>query len=172
MCPPDSPYALTEEDKPIICRQYKLLAEELIRRAEQGRPFTFYHYMLDLAHGPCIYKRISGCGSGTEYLAVTPAGELYPCHQFVGEKGYLLGDVWKGITNTAVTEKFKRCNAYSRKECETCWARLYCSGGCAANSFHATGDVNGVYAYGCDLFRSRMECALAVNAISALKEQK
>lgn len=172
VCPPDSPYALTEEDKPIICRQYKLLAEEIIRRAEQGRPFTFYHYMLDLAHGPCIYKRISGCGSGTEYLAVTPAGELYPCHQFVGEKDYLLGDVWKGVTNTAVTEKFKRCNAYSRKECETCWARLYCSGGCAANSFHATGDVNGVYAYGCDLFRSRMECALAVNAISALKEQK
>lgn len=154
VCPPDSPYALTEEDKKIVCRQYELLAEKMIERRRAGTPFVFYHYMLDLEHGPCIYKRLSGCGSGTEYIAVTPTGELYPCHQFVGDKDYLMGDVFNGVTNTAVRDKFKRCNVYSKPECADCWARLYCSGGCAANSYHATGDINGIYSYGCDLFKN------------------
>lgn len=170
VCPPDSPYALTEEDKKILCRQYELLAEKMIERRRAGTPFVFYHYMLDLEHGPCIYKRLSGCGSGTEYMAVTPTGELYPCHQFVGDKDYLMGDVFNGVTNTAVRDKFKRCNVYSKPECADCWARLYCSGGCAANSYHATGDINGIYSYGCDLFKKRMQCAIAVNASALIEE--
>lgn len=170
VCPPDSPYALTEEDKKIVYRQYELLAEKMIERRRAGTPFVFYHYMLDLEHGPCIYKRLSGCGSGTEYMAVTPTGELYPCHQFVGDKDYLMGDVFNGVTNTAVRDKFKRCNVYSKPECADCWARLYCSGGCAANSYHATGDINGIYSYGCDLFKKRMQCAIAVNASALIEE--
>ena len=170
VCPPDSPYALTEEDKKIVCRQYELLAEKMIERRRAGTPFVFYHYMLDLEHGPCICKRLSGCGSGTEYMAVTPTGELYPCHQFVGDKDYLMGDVFNGVTNTAVRDKFKRCNVYSKPECADCWARLYCSGGCAANSYHATGDINGIYSYGCDLFKKRMQCAIAVNASALIEE--
>lgn len=170
VCPADSPYALTEEDKKIVCRQYELLAEKMIERRRAGTPFVFYHYMLDLEHGPCIYKRLSGCGSGTEYMAVTPTGELYPCHQFVGDKDYLMGDVFNGVTNTAVRDKFKRCNVYSKPECADCWARLYCSGGCAANSYHATGDINGIYSYGCDLFKKRMQCAIAVNASALIEE--
>lgn len=167
---PDSPYALTEEDKAVVMEQYELLAKKMIEKNAQGTPFVFYHYMLDLEHGPCIYKRISGCGSGTEYLAVTPTGELYPCHQFVGEKEFLMGSVFDGISEEgeAVRAEFKRCNAYSKPECDDCWARLYCSGGCAANAWHAAGDVNGVYSYGCDLFRCRMECALAVKAAEAI----
>lgn len=170
VCPPDSPYALTEENKKIVCRQYELLAEKMIERRRAGTPFVFYHYMLDLEHGPCIYKRLSGCGSGTEYMAVTPTGELYPCHQFVGDKDYLMGDVFNGVTNTAVRDKFKRCNVYSKPECADCWARLYCSGGCAANSYHATGDINGIYSYGCELFKKRMQCAIAVNASALIEE--
>ena len=168
VCSSDSPYALTDGDKAVVCRQYELLADKMIERRKEGRPFVFYHYMLDLEHGPCIYKRLSGCGSGTEYLAVTPTGELYPCHQFVGESEFLMGNVFDGIKNDAVTEKFRKCNAYSKPECSECWARLYCSGGCAANAYHATGDVNGVYSYGCDLFKKRMECAIAVNVDALL----
>ena len=170
VAPPDSPSALTEEDKATVMRQYELLAERMIQRRRAGTPFVFYHYMLDLEHGPCIYKRISGCGSGTEYMAVTPKGELYPCHQFVGEERFRMGDVFGGVDaqGERIRAEFKRCNAYSKPECEDCWARLYCSGGCAANGWHSTGDVNGVYACGCDLFRCRMECALAVKASEAL----
>lgn len=160
VCPPTDKYALDENDKQIIFGEYEKLADMMINRRKEGRPFTFYHYMLDLEGGPCIYKRISGCGSGTEYMAVTPTGELYPCHQFVGNKDYLMGDIWQGVVRTDIRDKFKKCNAYSRKECEECWARLYCSGGCAANAFNATGDINGVYPYGCDLFKKRIECAL------------
>ena len=160
VCPPTDKYALDENDKQIIFKEYEKLANMMIERRKQGKPFTFYHYMLDLEGGPCIYKRISGCGSGTEYMAVTPTGELYPCHQFVGNKDYLMGDIWQGVTRTDIRDKFKKCNAYSRKECEECWARLYCSGGCAANAFNATGDINGVYPYGCDLFKKRIECAI------------
>ena len=146
----------------ILKEQYEILAKEMIKRDREGRGFTFYHYMIDLTGGPCIYKRISGCGSGTEYMAVTPWGDLYPCHQFVGDPKYLMGDIWKGVTNTAVRDEFKHCNAYARKECQDCWAKLYCSGGCAANSYHATGSITGVYEYGCELFKKRMECAIMI----------
>ena len=166
VCAPDDPSALTPEDLPIVLRQYEELAELMRERRKEGRPFTFYHYMLDLADGPCIYKRISGCGSGTEYMAVTPWGDLYPCHQFVGEEAFKLGDIWNGVDNTVTQDEFASCNVYARLDCRDCWARLYCSGGCAANAYHATGSVKGVYKYGCELFKKRMECAimLAVDA--------
>ncbi|MBO7187937.1 MAG: thioether cross-link-forming SCIFF peptide maturase [Clostridia bacterium] len=160
VCPPGDKYALTNEDLPIIKEQYEILAKEMIKRKKAGNGFTFYHYMLDLKNGPCIYKRITGCGSGTEYMAVTPWGDLYPCHQFVGEEKYLLGNVFDGVKNTAIQDEFRSCNAYARKECKDCWAKLYCSGGCAANSYHATGKVSGVYEYGCELFKKRIECAV------------
>ena len=160
VCPPGDPYALTDEDLPVLFEQYEILAKEMIKRKREGRPFTFYHYMLDLKNGPCIYKRITGCGSGTEYMAVTPWGELYPCHQFVGDEKYSLGNVFDGIKNTAVQDEFRSCNAYARPECNDCWARLYCSGGCAANSYHSTGSISGVYKYGCELFKKRIECAV------------
>ena len=167
VCAPDDPAALTEEDLPIVLEQYEILAKEMLKREREGRPITFYHYMLDLTGGPCIYKRISGCGSGTEYMAVTPWGDLYPCHQFVGEEAYKLGDIWQGVTNTAVQDEFKSCNAYARPECADCWARLYCSGGCAANAYHASGSIKGVYEYGCKLFRKRIECAIMMKAAQA-----
>ena len=160
VCAPDDPYALTEEDLPKLFEQYEILAKEMIRRKKAGNGFTFYHYMIDLTAGPCIYKRISGCGSGTEYMAVTPWGDLYPCHQFVGEEEYCMGNVWEGVTKEAVRDEFKMCNAYARPECKDCWAKLYCSGGCAANSYHATGSIKGIYEYGCELFKKRIECAI------------
>ncbi len=162
VCAPNEPYALTEQDLPIIKEQYELLAKEMIKRDSENNGFTFYHYMLDLTHGPCIYKRISGCGSGTEYLAVTPWGDLYPCHQFVGDEKFKLGDIYNGITNTKIRDEFKLCNAYARPECKDCWAKLYCSGGCAANSYHATGSVLGTYKYGCELLKKRIECAIMI----------
>ena len=160
VCEPNDPYALTEEDLPKIFEQYEILAKEMIKRKSEGKGFTFYHYMIDLTNGPCIYKRISGCGSGTEYFAVTPWGDLYPCHQFVGDDRYKMGDIWEGVTNEETRDAFKMCNVYSREECRDCWARLYCSGGCAANAYHATGSVQGVYEYGCKLFKKRIECAI------------
>ena len=162
VCSPEDASALTEEDLPILFDQYEILAKEMIKRKKEGKPFTFYHYMLDLAHGPCIYKRISGCGSGTEYMAVTPTGELYPCHQFVGDTKYLLGNIWDGVTNKDIQNEFKLCNAYARPECNDCWAKLYCSGGCAANSYHASGKITGIYEYGCELFKKRIECAVMI----------
>ena len=160
VCPPGDPYALTKEDMPKIFEQYEILAKEMLKRKKEGRPFTFYHYMLDLKNGPCIYKRITGCGSGTEYMAVTPWGELFPCHQFVGDPKYSLGNIWDGVTNTAAQDEFRGCNAYAKPECKDCWAKLYCSGGCAANAYHATGSINGIYEYGCELFKKRIECAV------------
>ena len=170
VCAPGDESELTAEDMPIVCEQYEKLAELMLQKDKEGDPFTFYHYMIDLEGGPCIYKRISGCGSGTEYMAVTPWGDLYPCHQFVGEEKFLLGNVFDGVTNTACREDFAACNVYARPECRDCWARLYCSGGCAANAYHATGSVRGVYKYGCDLFRKRMECAIMVAVARAMEE--
>ena len=170
VCAPDDPAALTEQDLAVVKEQYELLAFDMLRREKEGKPITFYHYMLDLENGPCIYKRISGCGSGTEYMAVTPWGDLYPCHQFVGEEAYKLGDIWSGVTNTTLREEFRACNAYARPECRDCWAKLYCSGGCAANAYHASGSIRGIYEPGCELFRKRIECAVMMRVAEA--EQK
>ncbi len=170
VCASGDPSELTEEDLPIILEQYEKLAELMLERARAGKPFTFYHYMIDLTGGPCIYKRISGCGSGTEYMAVTPWGDLYPCHQFVGDEKFKLGDIWNGVDNTAIQDEFMSCNVYARSECRDCWAKLYCSGGCAANAYHATGSVKGVYKYGCELFKKRMECAIMVACTRELSD--
>lgn len=169
VCAPGEEYALTEDDLPVLFEQYEILAKEMLKRDSEKRGFTFYHYMIDLSNGPCIYKRISGCGSGTEYLAVTPWGELFPCHQFVGDEKYSMGNIYDGVTNTKMRDRFKKCNVYSRPECADCWAKLYCSGGCAANAYHATGDILGVYDYGCKLFKKRMECAIMMQVDKALK---
>jgi radical SAM additional 4Fe4S-binding domain len=172
VCAPGDPEALREEDLPVLFEQYERLAKTMIERRREGRPFTFYHYMIDLTGGPCIYKRISGCGSGTEYMAVTPWGDLYPCHQFVGEEAFRLGDIWTGVTNRERQAEFAACNVYARPECRDCWARLYCSGGCAANAYHATGSVRGVYRYGCELFRKRMECAIMLQVANQMDEDE
>ncbi len=170
VCAPGDEGELTDEDLPVVLQQYEELARLMRERDKSGEPFTFYHYMIDLTGGPCIYKRISGCGSGTEYMAVTPWGDLYPCHQFVGDEKFKLGDIYMGVTNTAVREEFASCNVYAREQCRDCWARLYCSGGCAANAYHATGSVRGVYEYGCKLFRKRMECAVALAVARMLED--
>ena len=164
---PSEPYALKESDLPTLLEQYEILAKEMIRRNKKGEGFTFYHYMIDLDGGPCVVKRVSGCGVGTEYMAVTPNGDLYPCHQFAGDPNFLLGNVKTGVTNDKVCEQFKECNIYSHKECDDCFARMYCSGGCAANAYHSTGSVNGVYALGCELHRKRIECAIMIKAAEA-----
>ena len=170
VCAPGDPAELTEDDMTVVMKQYEDLADLMLQRDKEGKPFTFYHYMIDLTDGPCIYKRISGCGSGTEYMAVTPWGDLYPCHQFVGDEKFRLGDVWNGVTNHEIQSEFAACNVYAHPECKDCWARLYCSGGCAANAYHATGSVTGVYESGCKLFRKRMECAIMVAIARALGE--
>lgn len=169
---PTEPYALKENDLPILKEQYEILADEMLRRYRNGNGFTFYHYMIDLNSGPCIVKRISGCGVGTEYMAVTPSGELYPCHQFVGDEKFLLGDIWKGVINTAILDEFKGCNVYSHPECKDCFAKLYCSGGCAANAYHTTGSVNGIYEFGCELHRKRIECAIMLKVAEAEENLK
>jgi len=168
VCAADDPSRLTEEDLAVVMDQYEQLADMMLSRDAEGKPFTFYHYMIDLTGGPCIYKRISGCGSGTEYMAVTPWGDLYPCHQFVGEEKFKLGNIWDGVTNTEIQSEFAACNVYAHPECRDCWARLYCSGGCAANAYHATGKITGIYEDGCRLFRKRMECAIWVAVCRAL----
>lgn len=170
VCGKNDASRLTESDMDIVEKQYEELAKLMIKREKEGKPFTFYHYMIDLKGGPCIYKRISGCGSGTEYMAVTPWGDLYPCHQFVGKEDFKLGDIYNGVTNTETQKQFFDCNVYARSECNDCWARLYCSGGCAANAFNQTGSVRGVYADGCRLFKKRMECAIALNSIKSIEE--
>ena len=172
VCAPGDPSELTETDMPIVMKQYEELADLMIERRKAGKPFTFYHYMIDLTGGPCIYKRVSGCGSGTEYMAVTPWGDLYPCHQFVGEEKFMLGDVWNGVTNKDAQAEFAACNVYAHPECADCWAKLYCSGGCAANAYHATGSVTGVYEPGCRLFRKRMECAIMLEAVRLMGDEE
>ena len=170
VAPPTEDYAIREEDLPIIFEQYDILAKEMIKRHKEGRGFNFFHFMIDLTGGPCVYKRLSGCGSGTEYLAVTPWGDFYPCHQFVGNEEFLLGNVDEGIVRTDLTCDFKKCNVYSKKECSSCFARFYCSGGCAANSYNFTGKINDVYEIGCKMQQKRIECALMIKAALAEEE--
>ena len=161
---------LTDDDIKIVCHQYEELARLMIQRKKENRPFTFYHYMIDLTGGPCVYKRVSGCGSGTEYMAVTPWGDLYPCHQFVGEEKFKLGDIYNGVTNNELREQFRKCNVYTKAECKDCWAKLYCSGACAANAYHASGDINGIYPSGCELFKKRIECAIMIKVADHMRD--
>ena len=167
VAPPEEDYAITEEDVPKICEQYDMLAKELLKRYEEGRNVNFFHFMIDLEGGPCVYKRLSGCGSGTEYLAVTPKGDLYPCHQFVGNTDFILGNVFEGIKRTDIVDEFKLCNVYAKDKCRDCFARFYCSGGCAANSYQFHGKLNDAYDIGCKLEQKRIECALMMKAAIA-----
>ena len=160
-------YALREEDIPTLLSEYDKLAAEMIQRKKEGRGFNFFHFMIDLEGGPCVYKRMSGCGSGTEYLAVTPWGDLYPCHQFVGNEDFLMGNVWDGVTNTALQDEFKCCNVYAKEKCRDCFARFYCSGGCAANAYNFHGNIKATYDLGCTLQKKRIECAIMLKAAEA-----
>lgn len=161
---PTDDYALREEDLPKILEEYDSLAKDLIRRHKEGNPVNFFHFMIDLTGGPCVAKRLSGCGSGTEYLAVTPWGDLYPCHQFVGNEDFLMGNVDEGITRTDIQDEFKCCNVYAKEKCKKCFAKFYCSGGCAANSYNFHGNINDAYDLGCELQRKRVECAIMMKA--------
>lgn len=164
---PEEEYAIREEDLPQIMEEYDRLAAEYIKRKKEGHGFNFFHFNIDLNQGPCVAKRLSGCGSGTEYLAVTPWGDLYPCHQFVGEEEFLLGNVDTGVTNTAVRDEFKLCNVYAKDKCRDCFARFYCSGGCAANSYNFHGKLTDAYDIGCAMQKKRIECAIMIKAALA-----
>ena len=160
-------YALREEDLPVLFAEYDALAAEMVERKKTGKDFNFFHFMIDLEGGPCVAKRLSGCGSGTEYLAVTPWGDLYPCHQFVGNEEFLMGNVWDGVKNTDIRDEFKCCNVYAKEKCRSCFAKFYCSGGCAANSYHFHGHINDAYDIGCELQKKRIECAIMIKAAMA-----
>ena len=167
---PEESYAITEEDIPAILEEYDELARELLKRKKEGRGVNFFHFMIDLKGGPCVAKRLSGCGSGTEYLAVTPWGDFYPCHQFVGHEEFLMGNVDDGVVNTDLRDEFKSCNVYAKDKCRECFARFYCSGGCAANSYNFHGDIHNAYDIGCALQKKRVECAIMIKAALAAKE--
>ena len=160
-------YALREEDLPQLFEEYENLAAEMARRHGTEKDFNFFHFMIDLEGGPCVAKRLSGCGSGTEYLAVTPSGDLYPCHQFVGNTDFLMGNVDEGIVRTDIRDEFKGCNVYAKPKCRDCFARFYCSGGCAANSYNFHGDIHDAYDVGCALQKKRIECAIMIKAATA-----
>ncbi|MDR2606368.1 MAG: thioether cross-link-forming SCIFF peptide maturase [Oscillospiraceae bacterium] len=168
VCAEAEPYSIRESDLPVIFSQYEQLAEHL---SENPDAFSFYHFMLDLESGPCLNKRIAGCGSGSEYMAVTPDGSLYPCHQFVGDTGYIMGNVYSGVSRPDIAERFAHNNILTKPECQPCWAKVWCAGGCAANSYHSTGDPAGVYKIGCELFKKRLECAIAIKVSELVKEQ-
>lgn len=161
---PSEPYAITEDDLPKLFSEYDKLAAEMVKRHKNGKDFNFFHFMIDLEGGPCVAKRLSGCGSGTEYLAVTPWGDFYPCHQFVGNEKFLMGNVDEGVKNTELRDEFKCCNVYAKEKCRDCFAKFYCSGGCAANAFNFSGDICGAYDIGCELQKKRIECAIMIKA--------
>ena len=169
---PEDAYSIKEEDIPKILEEYDELAKDLIRRRKEGKGVNFFHFMIDLTGGPCVAKRLSGCGSGTEYLAVTPWGDFYPCHQFVGQEEFLMGNVDEGITRTDIRDEFKTCNVYAKEKCRDCFAKFYCSGGCAANSYNFHGKINDAYDIGCELQRKRIECAIMMKVALAEEEEK
>ncbi|MCI8494725.1 MAG: thioether cross-link-forming SCIFF peptide maturase [Lachnospiraceae bacterium] len=170
VAPPEEDYALREEDLSQLFEEYDMLAAQMVKRTKEGKGFNFFHFMIDLEGGPCVAKRLSGCGSGTEYLAVTPWGDFYPCHQFVGNEEFLMGNVTEGIKNTELQREFKQCNVYAKEKCRNCFAKFYCSGGCAANSYHFHGSITDAYDIGCELQKKRIECAIMIKAALAEEE--
>ena len=167
VAPPEEDYAIRESDLPKLFEEYDSLAAEMVKRQKEGRDFNFFHFMIDLEGGPCVAKRLSGCGSGTEYLAVTPWGDLYPCHQFVGREEYRMGNVRSGDFDMDISGKFAELNIYTREDCRNCWARFYCSGGCSASNLLVNGDIKKPNAVACEMERKRLECAIALRAIAA-----
>ena len=164
VAPLDMPYALQEEDIPGLFAEYESLARDILKRKKDNKDFNFFHFNIDLSQGPCAHKRLAGCGTGTEYLAVTPEGDLYPCHQFVGMEEFKMGDVYTGVVNTDIRDEFEQCSVYSKPKCKECWAKFYCSGGCIANSYNFHNDIRDVYEIGCQLQRKRVECAIGIQA--------
>lgn len=157
--------SIRREDLPKIYEQYDILYKEMLRRAEENdNPFKFYHFNIDLNGGPCVYKRIAGCGAGHEYVAITPDGDIYPCHQFVGNEEFLMGNINDGIKNKDLSKEFKTAHIYNKPKCRECWARFYCSGGCQANNFNFNGDIHVPYEIGCEMQKKRIECAIALKA--------
>jgi len=163
--PNDHPLSLREEDLPTIFEQYDKLYEEMLKRHREGKEFKFYHFNIDLQGGPCVYKRISGCGAGHEYVAITPDGDIYPCHQFVGNESFKLGSLDENNElNKEIPKQFKSAHIYNKPECKKCWARFYCSGGCQANNYNFNGDMNIPYHLGCKMQKKRIECSIALKA--------
>jgi uncharacterized protein len=167
VAPAEEPYAIQESDLPKIYEQYDELAAELLKRKKAGNGFNFFHFMIDLDGGPCVYKRLQGCGSGCEYLAITPWGDIYPCHQFVGNEKFLMGNVNEGIVKKEISAEFAKSNVYTKEKCQNCFAKYYCSGGCAANAYNFNGNINDPYEIGCKMQRKRVECALMIKAALA-----
>lgn len=167
---PDIPYALRDEDLPTLFKQYDEIAEHLIKRSEEGNPYGFFHFAIDLSQGPCVIKRLTGCGAGSEYIAVTPEGDIYPCHQFVGNEHFLMGNVMAGIIDFGLSNEFKNAHVYNKKKCRECWAKFYCSGGCHANAYNFNNDIYAPYELGCELEKKRIECSIYV--YSKLNEEK
>lgn len=159
-----SGYDIRDEDLPVIFNEYEKLASKYVERKKTGRGFNFFHFMIDLSQGPCVAKRLKGCGSGHEYVAVTPDGDIFPCHQFVGMDEFKMGNVNDGVMDSGIQSKFKNSNIYSKNECRNCWAKFYCSGGCAANAYQFNQDINIPYRIGCELEKKRVECALWIKA--------
>ena len=162
--PEENSLSLRKCDLPVIFEQYDKIYDEMIKRHKEGRDFKFYHFNIDINGGPCVYKRISGCGSGHEYVAVTPSGDIYPCHQFVGDEKFKMGNVFDGDFDMKISETFKNANIYSKPECRKCWARFYCSGGCQANNYNFNGDIHVPYELGCIMQKKRIECAIALKS--------
>ena len=158
--------SIREEDLPEIFNQYDELADVMVENQGTDEEFTFFHFLLDLEGGPCVAKRVTGCGAGSEYLAVTPTGELYPCHQFVGQEEFWLGNVDEGIVKPEITQEFSKCSVYSKNECQECFAKYYCSGGCMANSYQFHRDINKIYEIGCKMEKKRVECAIMLKVVS------
>lgn len=157
-----NPLSLREEDLPKIFEQYDKLTELIIEEAKNGNGFKFYHFNIDINGGPCVYKRISGCGAGHEYVAVTPDGDIYPCHQFVGNEKFIIGNIYKEGLNQDIMNTFKNGHIYNKPKCMDCWARFYCSGGCQANNYNFNGDILVPYELGCKMMKKRIECAIAI----------
>lgn len=158
------PLALRKADLPKIFESYDKLYDELVQKKAEGKEFNFYHFKVDLNGGPCVYKRISGCGAGFEYVAITPQGEVYPCHQFVGKEEYKLGSIYDDSYNADLGMSFKKAHIYNKPKCRNCWARFYCSGGCQANNIAFNNDINNPYDIGCQMQKKRIECAIALKA--------
>jgi uncharacterized protein len=162
--PEDHELSLREKDLPTIFEQYDKLYDEILIRHKEGKDFKFYHFNVDLKGGPCIYKRISGCGAGHEYVAITPKGEIYPCHQFVGNDKFKMGSIFDGNIDESISDEFKNAHIYNKEECKSCLARYYCSGGCQANNFNFNGDMHIPYHLGCKMQKKRIECAIALKS--------
>ena len=169
VCEDKYPYALTEADVPAIAEEYERLAQRLLENDRNGKHFNFFHFMIDLDQGPCAIKRLRGCGCGNEYVAITPDGDIYPCHQFVGIEEYKMGSLVDGSFNTEMKEQFAKTHIYNKPSCRDCWAKFYCSGGCNANNYMYMGDVLKAHTLSCELEKKRVECAIMLQAIKSME---